>query len=202
MNILLIGGNGFVGKEFIRLAVNRNINISYLSRNKINEAEFKSISWIQGDIFSIDDIYDIYIEEKFDVAIHLVGTIKNKQLYKKLNTESVAKSLQLCSKNNIKKLVYFSAKGGFADYYNSKKEGEKIVEQANINYLIVRPGLMYGTNRLSSYFNVIPIKLFATLGISFFKDVYPLPVSKVVTNVINTITNNPTVKYLDLEEIK
>ncbi|MGX7102504.1 NAD(P)H-binding protein [Gemella sanguinis] len=199
MNILLIGGNGFVGKEFIRLAVNRNINISYLSRNKINEAEFKSISWIQGDIFSIDDIY---IEEKFDVAIHLVGTIKNKQLYKKLNTESVAKSLQLCSKYNIKKLVYFSAKGGFADYYNSKKNAEQIIEQSNIDYLIVRPGLMYGTNRLSSYFNVIPIKLFATLGISFFKNVYPLPVSKVVTNVINTITNNPTVKYLDIEEIK
>lgn len=199
MNILLIGGNGLVGKEFIRLAANRNINISYLSRNKINEAEFESISWIQGDIFSIDDIY---IEEKFDVAIHLVGTIKNKQLYKKLNTESVAKSLQLCSKNNIKKLVYFSAKGGFADYYNSKKNAEQIIEQSNIDYLIVRPGLMYGTNRLSSYFNVIPIKLFATLGISFFKNVYPLPVSKVVTNVINTITNNPTVKYLDIEEIK
>ncbi|MEZ7725524.1 NAD(P)H-binding protein [Gemella sanguinis] len=202
MNILLIGGNGFVGKEFIRLAVNRNINISYLSRNKINEAEFKSISWIQGDIFSIDDIYDIYIEEKFDVAIHLVGTIKNKQLYKKLNTESVAKSLQLCSKNNIKKLVYFSAKGGFADYYNSKKEGEKIVEQANINYLIVRPGLMYGTNRLSSYFNVIPIKLFATLGINFFRNVYPLPVSKVINSVIDTIINKRSVKYLDLKEIK
>ena len=202
MNILLIGGNGFVGKEFIRLAVNRNINISYLSRNKINEAEFKSISWIQGDIFSIDDIYDIYIEEKFDVAIHLVGTIKNKQLYKKLNTESVAMSLQLCSKYNINKLVYFSAKGGFADYYNSKKEGEKIVEQANINYLIVRPGLMYGTNRLSSYFNVIPIKLFATLGINFFRNVYPLPVSKVINSVIDTIINKRSVKYLDLKEIK
>ena len=199
MNILLIGGNGFVGKEFIRLAANRNINISYLSRNKIKEAEFESISWIQGDIFSIDDIC---IEEKFDVAIHLVGTIKNKQLYKKLNTESVAKSLQLCSKNNIKKLVYFSAKGGFADYYNSKKNAEQFIEQSTIDYLIVRPGLMYGTNRPSSYFNVIPIKLFATLGISFFKNVYPLPVSKVVTNVINTITNNPTVKYLDIEEIK
>lgn len=199
MNILLIGGNGFVGKEFIRLAANKNINISYLSRNKIKEAEFESISWIQGDIFSIDDIY---IEEKFDVTIHLVGTIKNKQLYKKLNTESVAKSLQLCSKNNIKKLVYFSAKGGFADYYNSKKNAEQFIEQSTIDYLIVRPGLMYGTNRPSSYFNVIPIKLFATLGISFFKNVYPLPVSKVVTNVMDTITNNPTVKYLDLEKIK
>ena len=199
MNILLIGGNGFVGKELIKQATNKSLNISYLSRNKIADIDFKNIHWIQGDIFSIDNIN---IEEKFDVAIHLVGTIKNKQLYKKLNTESVAKSLQLCSKYNIKKLVYFSAKGGFTDYYNSKKNAEQFIEQSTIDYLIVRPGLMYGTNRLSSYFNVIPIKLFATLGISFFKNVYPLPVSKVVTNVINTITNNPTVKYLDLEEIK
>lgn len=199
MNILLIGGNGFVGKELIKQATNKSLNISYLSRNKIADIDFKNIHWIQGDIFSIDNIN---IEEKFDVAIHLVGTIKNKQLYKKLNTESVAKSLQLCSKYNIKKLVYFSAKGGFADYYDSKKNAEQFIEQSTIDYLIVRPGLMYGTNRLSSYFNVIPIKLFATLGISFFKNVYPLPVSKVVTNVINTITNNPTVKYLDLEEIK
>ena len=199
MNILLIGGNGFVGKELIKQATNKSLNISYLSRNKIVDIDFKNIHWIQGDIFSIDNIN---IEEKFDVAIHLVGTIKNKQLYKMLNTESVAKSLQLCSKYNIKKLVYFSAKGGFADYYNSKKNAEQFIEQSTIDYLIVRPGLMYGTNRLSSYFNVIPIKLFATLGISFFKNVYTLPVSKVVTNVINTITNNPTVKYLDLEEIK
>ena len=199
MNILLIGGNGFVGKELIKQATNKSLNISYLSRNKIVDIDFKNIHWIQGDIFSIDNIN---IEEKFDVAIHLVGTIKNKQLYKMLNTESVAKSVQLCSKYNIKKLVYFSAKGGFADYYDSKKNAEQFIEQSTIDYLIVRPGLMYGTNRLSSYFNVIPIKLFATLGISFFKNVYPLPVSKVVTNVINTITNNPTVKYLDLEEIK
>lgn len=199
MNILLIGGNGFVGKELIKQATNKSLNISYLSRNKIVDIDFKNIHWIQGDIFSIDNIN---IEEKFDVAIHLVGTIKNKHLYKKLNTDSVAKSLQLCSKYNIKKLVYFSAKGGFADYYNSKKNAEQFIEQSTIDYLIVRPGLMYGTNRPSSYFNVIPIKLFATLGISFFKNVYPLPVSKVVTNVMDTITNNPTVKYLDLEKIK
>ena len=199
MNILLIGGNGFVGKELIKQATNKSYNISYLSRNKIEDKDFKNIHWIQGDIFSINNIN---IEEKFDIAIHLVGTIKNKHLYKKLNTESVAKSLQLCSKNNIKKLVYFSAKGGFADYYNSKKNAEQFIEQSTIDYLIVRPGLMYGPNRPSSYFNVIPIKLFATLGISFFKNVYPLPVSKVVTNVMDTITNNPTVKYLDLEKIK
>ena len=199
MNILLIGGNGFVGKELIKQATNKSFNISYLSRNKIVDIDFKNIHWIQGDIFSIDNIN---IEEKFDIAIHLVGTIKNKQLYKKLNTESVDKSLQLCSKYNIKKLVYFSAKGGFADYYNSKKEGEKIVEQANINYLIVRPGLMYGTNRLSSYFNVIPIKLFATLGINFFRNVYPLPVEKVAESVAKAILNNADSTIIEIKDMK
>ena len=124
MNILLIGGNGFVGKELIKQATNKSLNISYLSRNKIVDIDFKNIHWIQGDIFSIDNIN---IEEKFDVAIHLVGTIKNKHLYKKLNTESVAKSLQLCSKYNIKKIVYFSAKVGFSYYYNIKIKVEKIV---------------------------------------------------------------------------
>lgn len=56
MNILLIGGNGFVGKELIKQDTNKSLNISYLSRNKIVDIDFKNIHWIQGDIFSIDNI--------------------------------------------------------------------------------------------------------------------------------------------------
>ena len=40
MNILLIGGNGFVGKELIKQATNKSLNISYLSRNKIVDIDF------------------------------------------------------------------------------------------------------------------------------------------------------------------
>ena len=121
MNILLIGGNGFLGESLIKKALEKGINVSYLSRNKIKNSELYGINWIQADIFNIDKIN---IEKKFDIAIHLVGTIKNKNMYDRLNTQSVAKSIELCTKFNINKLVYISANGGFKDYFNSKKQAE------------------------------------------------------------------------------
>ena len=65
MNILLIGGNGFVGKELIKQATNKSLNISYLSRNKIVDIDFKNIHWIQGDIFSIEYIRKIRCRDSF-----------------------------------------------------------------------------------------------------------------------------------------
>ena len=199
MNILLIGGNGFLGESLIKKALEKRINVSYLSRNKIKNSELYGINWIQADIFNIDKIN---IEKKFDIAIHLVGTIKNKNMYDRLNTQSVAKSIELCTKFNINKLVYISANGGFKDYFNSKKQAEEFVKSSSLNYLIVRPGLMYGSSRPSSYLNVLPIKIFSALNISFFKNVYPLPVSKVSEKIIFSLINKPRTNYLNIEDLK
>ena len=199
MNILLIGGNGFLGESLIKKALEKGINVSYLSRNKIKNSELYGINWIQADIFNIDKIN---IEKKFDIAIHLVGTIKNKNMYDRLNTQSVAKSIELCTKFNINKLVYISANGGFKDYFNSKKQAEEFVKSSSLNYLIVRPGLMYGSSRPTSYLNVLPIKIFSALNISFFKNVYPLPVSKVSEKIIFSLINKPRTNYLNIEDLK
>ena len=199
MNILLIGGNGFLGKSLVKKALEKDINVSYLSRNKIKNSELYGVNWIQADIFNINEIN---IEKKFDIAIHLVGTIKNKNMYKKLNTQSVTKSIELCTKFNINKLVYISANGGFKDYFNSKKQAEEFVKSSSLNYLIVRPGLMYGSSRPTSYLNVLPIKIFSALNISFFKNVYPLPVSKVSEKIIFSLINKPRTNYLNIEDLK
>ena len=123
-------------------------------------------------------------------------------MYKKLNTQSVVKSIELCTKFNINKLVYISANGGFKDYLNSKKKAEEFVKSSSLNYLIVRPGLMYGASRPTSYFNVLPIKIFSALNISFFKNVYPLPVSKVSEKIIFSLINKPRTNYLNIEDLK
>ena len=155
MNILLIGGNGFVGQALIKEFMKYNVKVSYISRTQNHSIYKDEATWIQGDIF---DIENILINEKYDIAIHLIGTIKNKNLYSKLNTESVTQTIKLCQKQNINKLVYFSANGGFKQYIESKRNGEKLVVNSKLDYLIVRPGLMYGKNRLTTYFNILPIK--------------------------------------------
>ena len=199
MNILLIGGNGFVGKALINELRKKRIKVTYISRFQNYSISKDEATWIQGDIF---DIENIVIKEKYDIAIHLIGTIKNKKLYSKLNTESVTKTIKLCLKHNINKLIYFSANGGFKQYLESKRNGEKLVVDSKLNYLIVRPGLMYGKDRFSSYFNILPIKFFSKLGITFFKNVYPLPVEKVAESLVKTILDNTDSTIIEINDMK
>ena len=199
MNILLIGGNGFVGKTLINELRKKRIKVTYISRFQNYSISKDEATWIQGDIF---DIKNIVINEKYDIAIHLIGTIKNKKLYSKLNTESVTQTIKLCLKHNINKLIYFSANGGFKQYLESKRNGEKLVVDSKLNYLIVRPGLMYGKDRFSSYFNILPIKFFSKLGIIFFKNVYPLPVEKVAESLVKTILDNTDSTIIEINDIK
>ena len=199
MNILLIGGNGFVGKALINELRKKRIKVTYISRSQNYSISKDEATWIQGDIF---DIENIVINEKYDIAIHLIGTIKNKNLYSKLNTESVAQTIQLCKKQNINKLVYFSANGGFKQYLESNHNGEKLVVDSKLNYLNVRPGLMYGKDRLTSYFNILPIKFFSKFGITFFKNVYPLPVEKVAKSVVKAILDNTDSTIIEINDMK
>ena len=199
MNILIIGGNGFVGQALIKEFKKYKVDVSYLSRTQNYSISKDKATWIQGDIFDLDNIT---IKENYDIAIHLIGTIKNKNLYSKLNTESVAETVKLCQKHNINKLVYFSANGGFKHYLDSKIAGEILVKDSKLDYLIVRPGLMYGKDRLTSYFNVLPIKFFSKLGITFFKNVYPLPVNKVAESVVNAILNNTDSTIIEIKNMK
>ena len=199
MNILLIGGNGFVGQALIKEFKKYNVKVSYISRTQNHSIYKDEATWIHGDIF---DIENILINEKYDITIHLIGTIKDKNLYSKLNTESVSQSIKLCKKHNIKKLVYFSANGGFKRYLESKIAGERLVKDSKLDYLIVRPGLMYGKDRLTSYFNILPIKFFSKFGITFFKNVYPLPVEKVADAVVKAILDNTDSTIIEINDMK
>ena len=199
MNILLIGGNGFVGQALIKEFTENKVKVSYLSRTQNHSISKDNATWIQGDIFDLDNIM---INENYDIIIHLIGTIKNKNLYSKLNTESVAQTIKLCKKHNINKLVYFSANGGFRQYIESKAGGERLVKNSKLDYLIVRPGLMYGKDRLTSYFNILPIQFFSKLGIIFFKNVYPLPVEKVVKSVVKAILNSTDSTIIEIKDMK
>ena len=199
MNILLIGGNGFVGKALINELRKKRIKVTYISRSQNYSISKDEATWLQGDIF---DIENIVINEKYDIAIHLIGTIKNKKLYSKLNTESVTQTIKLCQKQNINKLIYFSANGGFKQYLESKRNGEKLVVNSKLNYLIVRPGLMYGKDRFSSYFNILPIKCFSKLDITFFKKGYPLPVEKVAESVVKAILNKTDSTIIEINDMK
>ena len=56
MNILLIGGNGFVGQALIKEFKKYKVDVSYLSRTQNHSISKNEATWIQGDIFDLDNI--------------------------------------------------------------------------------------------------------------------------------------------------
>ena len=67
MNILLIGGNGFVGQALIKEFKKYKVDVTYLSRTQNHSISRDDAMWIQGDIFDLDNIT---IKENYNIAIH------------------------------------------------------------------------------------------------------------------------------------
>lgn len=119
MNILFIGGAGFIGSSLVK---------QFLTNEKYNvfvvEPEFANVSRLDGLIVkiyrealgNIDKVEKILISNKIDIVVHLVSTLIPGSGYDDFNNEfknmifPSIKLMEICAKENIK-FVYFSSGG-------------------------------------------------------------------------------------------
>lgn len=119
MNILFIGGAGFIGSSLVK---------QFLTNEKYNvfvvEPEFANVSRLDGlnvkiyreALGNIDKVEKILIANKIDIVVHLVSTLIPGSGYDDFNNEfknmifPSIKLMEICAKENIK-FVYFSSGG-------------------------------------------------------------------------------------------
>lgn len=119
MNILFIGGAGFIGSSLVK---------QFLTNEKYNvfvvEPEFANVSRLDGlnvkiyreALGNIDKVEKILISNKIDIVVHLVSTLIPGSSYDDFNNEfknmifPSIKLMEICAKENIK-FVYFSSGG-------------------------------------------------------------------------------------------
>lgn len=119
MNLLFIGGAGFIGSSLVK---------QFLSSEKykvfVVEPEFANVSRLDGldvKIFrmaldNVDGVEHIFVSNKIDVVVHLVSTLIPGSGYDDFNNEfknmifPSIKLMEICAKENIK-FVYFSSGG-------------------------------------------------------------------------------------------
>lgn len=169
-NILLLGGNGFLGRNLAKeLSKNDSFNVSVYDLSESKE-KTERVTYYTGSLDETDKIFAIMDKEKTNVLVHMISTIipgstieqyiRNCQVVQ-LGTIPL---MDYCAKNGVE-LVFMSSggtvygvKGGVISenepvapisYYGlSKIQIEDLINfyhrRYGLNYLILRPSNPYG----------------------------------------------------------
>lgn len=160
MNILVTGGNGFIGSNLIKKLISDNHTVTSIDDLSIGTTEYEIIGcrYIYGDIEQL--IY--WNDEKFDICFHLAALSRIQPSFENpLETFRVnAGGTQIVAewaRNNNVKVIYAGSSSKWSDstlspYAMCKEIGENILKMYkkvyNCNYEIVRFYNVYGPNEL------------------------------------------------------
>lgn len=174
MNILLIGGAGFIGSNLIKTLSKENYSIYVLEPEGANTDRLKNtnINLLKGSLSDCNYVRGIIEKNGIEIVVHLVSTLipgssyeDYKEEYKRMIFPSI-ELMELCAEKGVK-FVYFSSGGTI---YGNRNDVFPFIEQdpmapisyygwskqmmensilfmhrtKGLNYLIVRPSNPYG----------------------------------------------------------
>jgi len=130
-HVAISGAKGFVGKNLKKFFTKNQIKSIPLSRNHFKKNQFP-------------------ILKNTSNFVHLagIGSESIDQKFEKINVDTTKKVIELCKKNKIKKIIYFSGLGvsktSRSSYFISKFNAEQLIKKSGLQYTIFRPSYIVG----------------------------------------------------------
>ncbi|AGC67161.1 NADH dehydrogenase-like protein [Thermoclostridium stercorarium subsp. stercorarium DSM 8532] len=148
MNVFITGASGFVGSHLVKaLSADKAVKRIYaLYRNEDQIAFLPKVNPVIGDL---EKLPEIDLDVPIDLVIHLAGYFRNesKKLCEKVNLQGTKNTIAFCRNNGIKRILFYSTinvdlktKGNYA---TTKLMAEEEVRKSGLEYMIVRPALIY-----------------------------------------------------------
>lgn len=150
MRILVTGGTGVIGRPTIDRLLERGHRVRLLSRNAAEDAE----DW-QGNVeaFPADMVDPAALRgaaDDCDVVLHIAGIVAEhppEVTFEKVNVDGTRHLLAEAERAGVGRFLLVSSLGadrGESAYHRSKREAERLVERFPGEWLILRPGNVYG----------------------------------------------------------
>jgi uncharacterized protein YbjT (DUF2867 family) len=150
VQILLTGGGGVIGRGVIPVLLRAGHRVRLLSR----KADETAREWPEGvepyeaDVTSPASLHGA--ADGCDRVLHVTGIVAEKDpddTFERVNVQGTRNVVREAERAGVARLVYLSSFGvarGASAYHRSKLAAESIVRESTREWVIVRPGNVYG----------------------------------------------------------
>jgi uncharacterized protein YbjT (DUF2867 family) len=152
MNVLVVGGSGFIGTNLSRELHDRGHDVTVLSRDPSGDGLPTGVDTVSGDVTAYDSIEGAF--EGMDAVVYLVALsplFKPKggnEKHFEVHTEGARHVVQAAEDHGVDRLVHVSALGADPDgptaYIQAKGQAEDIVTASELDWVIFRPSVVFG----------------------------------------------------------
>ena len=146
MKVLLVGGSGYVGSHMARYLLDQGYQVTVASRR--GEGPLEGVRYVMADAAKNEGLLEA--AQGQEALIYLVGIIRERgdQTFRQAHVEGVRHSLAAAKAVGISRFVHMSAlgtaRGTGSRYFETKAEGEELVQASGLEWTILRPSLIFG----------------------------------------------------------
>lgn len=149
MLVLVTGGTGVIGTSTMAALYQAGHHVRVLSRHADRDRERwpVDVEAFTGDVSDEESIRGA--ASACDVVVHVAGIIEEKPpaTFEAVNIQGTRYVVLEAQRAGVRKFVYVSSLGadrGKSGYHRSKRVGEDVVRTFDGDWVIVRPGAVYG----------------------------------------------------------
>lgn len=187
-NIVLFGGNGYIGQEVIRQWLEQDSQAEFyiVSRKGNSNIKNKRVHNISADL-SMNEPILRGLPDTFDCIINFIGRPeKDMTQLKKINEVPVENMIKLAEKYEVPSLGFIGGILGPKLFVNIKADLIRKLKATGKKVSYVEPTVVYGGGRSDTLAKLVPILEF--FGI-FIKNMKPVKVDQVAKELIQKLNS-------------
>jgi NADH dehydrogenase len=207
-DILLIGGNGFVGRVIAAQLQLAGYSVLVPTGHLVVARELRMLPKVhveEADIHDFDELQSLCSRIKPNGAvINLVGVLHDKpaqpygKVFKAAHVELPKNIITAMQLHGLKRYLHMSALGadsqGPSMYQRSKGDGEAAVKASNLDWTIFRPSVIFGAqDQFINLFSKLT-KLFPAMPLANHQAMFqPVSVDDVATAFVKSLSMPQTI---------
>jgi len=194
MNILLTGASGFIGRNIASALAAAGHRVTPASRR--TGIDFCHMLFPADWLPHLDGI---------DAVINSVGIIgeQGRQRFDALHALAPSALFQACSQAGVRRVMQISALGAdhtaFSAYHLSKRAADDCLRSLDLDWLVLRPSLIYGRGGKSAemFMRLAALPLIPVVSDGQQK-LQPVHIGDVVATVLHSLTSSQVRQTLDI----